>query len=79
MTKIDFRIIPALCIMYLLAFLDRVNILNANIFGLSTELDLTINNRYNTALVIFFVPYILFEIPSNSQSSIRSLSGTSDV
>ena len=43
----------------------RVNIANANVFGLSTELDLNRNNRYNIALVIFFVPYILFEIPSN--------------
>jgi MFS family permease len=43
----------------------RVNISNANIFGLSKELNLTINNRFNTALVIFFVPYVLFEIPSN--------------
>jgi MFS family permease len=44
---------------------SRVNISNANIFGLSTELDLLRNNRYNIALVIFFVPYVLFEIPSN--------------
>ena len=51
--------------MYLLAFLDRVNIANANVFGLSVELDLLRDNRYNTALVIFFIPYILFEIPSN--------------
>lgn len=42
-----------------------VNIANANVFGLSTELDLAHSNRYNIALVIFFVPYILFEIPSN--------------
>jgi MFS family permease len=42
-----------------------VNISNANIFGLSKELDLAVNNRFNTALVIFFVPYVLFEIPSN--------------
>jgi MFS family permease len=28
-------------------------------------LDLERDNRYNNALVIFFVPYILFEIPSN--------------
>ncbi len=42
----------------------RVNIANANVFGLSTELKL-VNNEYNTALVIFFVPYVLFEIPSN--------------
>lgn len=47
------------------AFLDRVNIANANVFGLSQELDLLHDNRYNTALVIFFIPYILFEIPSN--------------
>lgn len=63
--RIDLHVIPFLCIMYLLAFLDRVNIANANVFGLSEELDLLRDNRYNTALVIFFVPYILFEIPSN--------------
>ncbi|KAF2759481.1 MFS general substrate transporter [Pseudovirgaria hyperparasitica] len=62
--RMDFRILPFLCIMYLLAFLDRINISNANVFGLSTDLRL-VNTEYNTALVIFFVPYILFEIPSN--------------
>jgi hypothetical protein len=51
--------------MYLLAFLDRVNIANANVFGLSKELGIDGGNKYNNALVIFFVPYILFEIPSN--------------
>ncbi|KAF1849892.1 MFS general substrate transporter [Cucurbitaria berberidis CBS 394.84] len=64
-TKIDLHVIPFLCIMYLLAFLDRVNIANANVFGLSKELKIVDGNKYNTALVIFFVPYILFEIPSN--------------
>ncbi|KAH7085139.1 major facilitator superfamily domain-containing protein [Paraphoma chrysanthemicola] len=63
--KIDLHVIPFLCIMYLLAFLDRVNIANANVFGLSTELNIVDGNKYNNALVIFFVPYILFEIPSN--------------
>jgi hypothetical protein len=53
--KIDLHVIPFLCIMYLLAFLDRVNIANANVFGLSKELDLLEGNRYNIALVIFFV------------------------
>ena len=41
-----------------------VNIANAKVFGLSQDLKLT-GNRYNVALVIFFVPYILFEVPSN--------------
>ncbi|TKA75840.1 hypothetical protein B0A55_04383 [Friedmanniomyces simplex] len=62
--KIDFHVIPCLCIMYLLAFLDRVNIANANVYGLAKQLHLT-GNEYNVALVIFFVPYVLFEIPSN--------------
>lgn len=43
---------------------DRVNIANANVFHLSEELGLE-DHQYNTALVIFFVPYCLFEIPSN--------------
>ncbi|KAG4034803.1 hypothetical protein MFRU_002g01550 [Monilinia fructicola] len=64
MRKIDLRVIPFLCIMYLLAFLDRVNIANAKSFHLSQDLKLT-GNQYNTALTIFFVPYVFFEIPSN--------------
>jgi MFS family permease len=64
MTKIDLRVIPFLCILYLLAFLDRVNIGNARSFGLAADLDLQ-NVQYNTALTIFFVPYIVAEIPSN--------------
>ena len=47
-----------------LAFLDRTNIANASIFGLQADLGLT-GTQYNTALTIFFVPYIVFEIPSN--------------
>lgn len=64
MAKIDMRVIPFLCILYLLAFLDRVNIANARSFGLIKDLGLK-NVEYNTALTIFFVPYIVFEIPSN--------------
>ncbi|KAI9775061.1 MAG: hypothetical protein M1835_005951 [Candelina submexicana] len=64
--KIDLRVMPFLCILYLLAFLDRVNIANAAVFGLKRDLKLDGKNvQYNTALTIFFVPYIIFEIPSN--------------
>lgn len=63
-TKIDLRVIPVLSVLYLLAFLDRTNIANASVFGLVKDLNLA-GNEYNTALTIFFVPYILFEIPSN--------------
>jgi MFS family permease len=64
MRKIDLRVMPFLCVLYLLAFLDRVNIANAKSFFLVRDLNLT-GVEYNTALTIFFVPYIFFEIPSN--------------
>ncbi|TBU38440.1 MFS general substrate transporter [Dichomitus squalens] len=63
--KIDMRVVPVLCVLYLLAFLDRVNISNAAIFGLKKDLKLG-GNEFNQALVVFFVPYVLFEIPSNA-------------
>jgi MFS family permease len=44
---------------------SRVNIANAAVFNLKKELSLTSGQRYNNCLVIFFIPYILLEIPSN--------------
>lgn len=64
LTRIDWRVVPCLCVLYLLAFIDRVNIANARSFGLIEDLELD-GTKYNTALTIFFVPYIIFEIPSN--------------
>lgn len=63
-TKIDMHLIPFVIVLYILAFLDRVNIANARAFGLEDELGMS-GVQYNTALTIFFVPYVLFEIPSN--------------
>ncbi|KAK5629608.1 hypothetical protein RRF57_005323 [Xylaria bambusicola] len=64
MWRVDWHILPFVTILYLLAFLDRVNIANARAFNLEADLGLK-KTEYNTALTIFFVPYILFEIPSN--------------
>ncbi|PYI10018.1 putative MFS transporter [Aspergillus sclerotiicarbonarius CBS 121057] len=65
MAKIDWHIVPCLCVLYLLAFLDRVNISNAAVLGLQKDLNIVNGTKYNTALTIFFVPYVIFEIPSN--------------
>ena len=53
-----------LCILYLLAFLDRANIGNAKIAGLVEELDLSIP-QFNATLTIFFVSYSVFEPLTN--------------
>ncbi|KAF8246704.1 MFS general substrate transporter [Wilcoxina mikolae CBS 423.85] len=65
LTKIDLRILPILSLMSMFAFLDRVSIGNAAIFGLHKDLGLK-GAQYNFALCIFFIPYVLFEIPSNA-------------
>ncbi|KAI0097507.1 putative allantoate permease [Nemania sp. FL0031] len=62
--KIDLHVLPILFIIYVAAFIDRVNISNALTLGLTQELGL-VGQQPNTALTIFFVPYIIFEIPSN--------------
>ncbi|KAI0647385.1 MFS general substrate transporter [Trametes meyenii] len=62
--RVDMRVIPIITVLYFLAFLDRVNISNATLFNLKQDLKLT-GNQFNTALVVFFVPFVLFEIPSN--------------
>jgi len=62
--KIDSRLLPILTLLYLLSFLDRTNIGNAKILGLADRLNLS-PPAYNTALAIYFVAYVLFEVPSN--------------
>ncbi|KAL2803269.1 major facilitator superfamily domain-containing protein [Aspergillus granulosus] len=62
--KIDLYILPMMWIMYLLSYMDRTNIGNAKIAGMDVDLDLD-SNRYSIALVVFFIGYVLFEVPSN--------------
>ncbi|ODQ55156.1 MFS general substrate transporter [Saitoella complicata NRRL Y-17804] len=62
--KLDFRILPLVSLMYLVAFIDRANIGNARIAGMETDLDLK-GYRFNIALTVFYVFYVVVEIPSN--------------
>lgn len=62
--KLDLKLIPWLCLLYLCSFLDRTNIGNAKLDGLQTSLHMTGGN-YNAALSIFFVSYSLFEPLTN--------------
>lgn len=51
--KMDIRLIPVLAILYLLSFLDRGNIGNAKIQGLTTDLHLSADgSQYNIALTV---------------------------
>ncbi|KAL2162288.1 hypothetical protein VTH06DRAFT_7201 [Thermothelomyces fergusii] len=62
--KIDFFIVPTVSLLYLFCFIDRANIGNARIAGLEKDLNLE-GYDYNALLSIFYISYIVFEIPSN--------------
>ncbi|KAH8173617.1 major facilitator superfamily protein [Sarocladium implicatum] len=62
--KFDLRILPLCTLMHLCSMIDRSNMGNANVLGMSEDVDLT-GNRFNIALSVFFATYITFEIPAN--------------
>ncbi|RYP58599.1 hypothetical protein DL769_008886 [Monosporascus sp. CRB-8-3] len=61
--KLDLMIIPTVSILYLFCFIDRANIGNARLAGLERDLNLQ-GNDYNILLSIFYISYIIFEIPT---------------
>jgi MFS family permease len=62
--KLDRRLLPPLILLYLLSFLDRSNVANARIEGLEDEIAMT-GDEYLTGLTLYFVGYVLFEVPCN--------------
>ncbi|KAJ9127761.1 hypothetical protein QFC24_000044 [Naganishia onofrii] len=62
--KIDMYIVPIVALQYLFAFIDRANIGNARLAGLEKDLKL-VKYDYNLLLSMFYVSYIIFEIPAN--------------
>jgi hypothetical protein len=59
--KLDWRLLPAVGVLYLLSFLDRSNVGNARIEGLTEDLNMT-GNQYLTGLTLYFIGYVLFEV-----------------
>ncbi|CCL99000.1 uncharacterized protein FIBRA_01008 [Fibroporia radiculosa] len=62
--RIDLYTVPWLSILYCLSFLDRSNIGNAKLYGMTTDLHIS-DKQYLIALTVFFLPYSFFELPSN--------------
>lgn len=62
--RLDLILIPWLCLLYLIAFLDRTNIGNAKIAHLTTDVPMS-TTQYNLSLTIFFISYAIFEALAN--------------
>lgn len=63
--KIDLRLLPILGALYTIALVDRSNISVARISGLDEDVGLKQGNRASIVLLVFFIGYIIFELPSN--------------
>ncbi|KAJ4375478.1 hypothetical protein N0V86_007009 [Didymella sp. IMI 355093] len=62
--KIDWRLMPTLCTMYFLNYVDRNAIAQARLNNLERDLDMT-GVQFNTTVSILFVGYVLMQVPSN--------------
>ncbi|MCJ1301813.1 hypothetical protein MMC08_004614 [Hypocenomyce scalaris] len=62
--RVDLRLVAMLSLIYTFAFIDRGNLGNANIAGMNVDLKLGIGNRYSILTMIFFIGYIIVDIPA---------------
>src|ERR1700755_1395810 len=61
--KVSTRLVPFLCLLYFIAYIDRVNI---GFAALTMNADLKLSaTPYGLGASMFFVGYLLFEVPSN--------------
>ncbi|KAF5380507.1 hypothetical protein D9615_004684 [Tricholomella constricta] len=65
MRYVDWRILPLLALLYSFALIDRINLGAAFTAGMGKDLELTKGSRYSIATCLYFVPYIIFQLPGN--------------
>lgn len=64
--KIDWRLIPILSAVYTISLIDRTNLSTAraaNAKQMDHDIGTNIGQRYSIITVMFFVPYIILELP----------------
>jgi len=65
MRLVDFRILPLLASLYSFALIDRTNLGAAYTEGMGVGLNLTQGSRYSIVTCLYFIPYILLQLPGN--------------
>ncbi|KAH8662407.1 major facilitator superfamily protein [Xylariales sp. PMI_506] len=63
--KVDQRLLIVLGMMQAVSFIDRANISNAAVAGMTADLQLGIGSRYSIILLVFFAPYVAFQFPAS--------------
>ncbi|KAJ7739470.1 MFS general substrate transporter [Mycena maculata] len=62
--KIDYHILPLMCLLYWIQFMDKTTLGSAAILGIQEATHLT-TNQYNWLGTIFYLSYLAFEFPQN--------------
>ncbi|KAG0706185.1 membrane transporter [Suillus ampliporus] len=62
--KIDRHIMPLMCVLYWIQFMDKTTLNYASILGIQKATDLT-TNEYNWLGTVFYLSYLVFEYPQN--------------
>ncbi|KAF9049383.1 MFS general substrate transporter [Hymenopellis radicata] len=62
--KIDRHILPLMCTLYWIQFMDKTTLGNSAILGIREATHLT-TNQYNRLGTVFYLSYLLFEFPQN--------------
>ncbi|PGG97763.1 hypothetical protein GX51_07144 [Blastomyces parvus] len=64
--RIDLHLISMLGFLYAISLMDRNNTGIAQIAGMSDDLEMAKGNRYSIVVLIFFIPYVIFQPPSTA-------------
>ncbi|GES65217.1 MFS general substrate transporter [Aspergillus terreus] len=62
--KVDFFVLPLLCLMYFFDCMDRSNLANAKTDRLDKDIHLE-GNDYSLLVLLFYIPFGLFDLPWN--------------
>ncbi|KAE8363350.1 major facilitator superfamily domain-containing protein [Aspergillus caelatus] len=61
--RVDRRLVTITGLAYCVSLMDRTNLSMAAVAGMTKDLGLTIGSRYSVMVLIFFVPYVIFQPP----------------
>ncbi|KAF2010105.1 MFS general substrate transporter [Aaosphaeria arxii CBS 175.79] len=62
--KLDWRLMPCITLMFLMNYLDRINVSNARLAGLQKDLHMS-DTVWNTGISTFYVGYLIGQLPGN--------------
>ncbi|KAH9991572.1 hypothetical protein BJV77DRAFT_523783 [Russula vinacea] len=62
--KIDRHVLPLMCILYCIQFMDKATLASSSILGILKATHLTAN-QYNWLGTIFYLGYLAFQFPQN--------------